>query len=403
MKILTKLVCYILLFIFVLFITHSTYGLKAATKRAANHLWSASAQQTSDKGYIVAGGTHSSAAGQADCWVLKLSTDGNEQWHKTHGGSDSESANEIIHTNDGDYVVVGYKFSDITGEMDVWIMKMDSHGDMRWQYTYGGKKDDVANSVRQTNDGGYIVAGRTWSSGAGGSDAWILKLTYYGSMIWQKTYGGKGHDVANSIKQTSDGGYIVAGEKSSFEAQQADLWVLKLDSKGEVEWDKTYGGAKYEVANSILPISDGGYIVAGGTHTFGAGGSDAWILKVDAYGDLLWQKTYGGSNEDIANSIEITNDGGYIVAGKISTLGSEQASGWVSKLDSEGKVQWEKTYGTDALDLANSARQTSDGGYIVAGSTYNFGSKGEDIGENFWVLKLNSRGKVLWRKNELEK
>jgi len=402
MKILTTFVCYTILFTFVLLNTHSSYGQKATKKRTAPHLWSASVQHTSDKGYIVVGGTHSYAAGQADCWVLKLDPDGNDLWHKTYGGDDSEAADTIIQTSDNGYVVVGYKYISATGRMDGWIMKLDSKGNEEWQKTYGGDKDDVAISIQQTHDGGYIVAGRTWSLGAVGSDAWILKLNPNGDMKWQKTYGGKGHDVANCIVQTSDGGYIVTGDTTSFNVKQTDAWILKLNSDGEKQWQETYGGDSYDVAHSILPISAGGYIVAGNTNSFGAGGSDIWLLKLNAKGKLLWQKTYGGSDEDLANSVWLTDEGGYIVAGKTSSFGSKQADGWILKLDSEGKVQWEKIYGTDAFDLANFAQQTSDGGYIISGTTYNYGRKREDLGENFWVLKLNSKGKILWQKTHWE-
>ncbi|MDE2180364.1 MAG: hypothetical protein KGJ40_05895, partial [candidate division NC10 bacterium] len=234
--------------------------------------------------------------------------------------------------------------------------------------TYGGANDDWIGSIRQTTDGGYIVAGYTTSFGAGNADAWVLKLDATGAVQWQKTYGGVGYDEATSIQQTTDGGYIVAGYTNSFGAGYQDAWVLKLDSTGTVVWQQTYGGTDYDYATSIQQTTDGGYIVAGRTRSFGgAGFDDAWILKLNSTGTVEWQKTYGGTGGDEATSIQQTTDGGYIVAGSTS-FGAGNADAWVLKLDAVGAVQWQRTYGGAANDYATSIHQTADGGYIVSGT-----------------------------------
>jgi len=254
--------------------------------------------------------------------------------------------------------------------------------------TYGGSEDDEANSIQQTRDGGYIVAGYTWSKGAGGWDFWVLKLNEKGEIIWEKTYGGEGNDKAYSIQQTRDGGYIVAGSTRSKGAGGYDFWVLKLNEKGEIIWEKTYGGSGNDEANSIQQTRDGGYIVAGYTRSKGKGGeADFWILKLDEKGKIIWEKTYGGIDYDIANSIQQTRDGGYIVAGSTRSKGGDF---WILKLDEKGKIIWEKTYGGPGDDEAYSIQQTRDGGYIVAGYTYSKGAGGKD----FWVLKLDEYGEI---------
>jgi uncharacterized delta-60 repeat protein len=349
-----------------------------------------SIQQTTDGGYIVAGRTHSFGAGYADIWVLKLDPNGDVQWQKTYGGPDWDTAYSIQQTSDGGYIVAGMTESFGAGYADIWVLKLDSNGDVQWQKTYGGPGNDGAYSIRQTADGGYIVAGETTSFGAGNFDMWVLKLDQNGNIQWQKTYGGPYGDRAYSIRQTADGGYIVSGEYS-FGAGYVDIWVLKLDSNGNVQWQKTYGGPDWDTAYSIQQTSDGGYIVAGWTASFGAGVSDLWVLKLDPNGNIQWQKTYGGSANDRAESIQQTTDGGYIVAGWTYSFGAGNFDMWVLKLDQNGNIQWQKTYGGPYGDVATSIQQTSDGGYIVPGWTASFAVGVSDL----WVLKLDANGDIV--------
>jgi hypothetical protein len=231
-----------------------------------------------------------------------------------------------------------------------------------WAKTYGGASDDRANSIQPTSDGGYIVAGWTISFGAGGADVWVLKLDGSGNVTWQKTYGGAGTDWATSIQQTSDGGYIVAGVTGSFGAGSGDVWVLKLDGSGNVTWQKTYGGGSTDYAYSIQQTSDGGYIVAGLTDSFGAGSADVWVLKLDGSGNVTWQKTYGGGSTDYAYSIQQTSDGGYIVAGLTDSFGAGSYDFWVLKLDGSGEIPGCGPMGTSAATVANTAVSGSNTG-----------------------------------------
>ncbi|RLI80952.1 MAG: hypothetical protein DRP01_11435, partial [Archaeoglobales archaeon] len=345
-------------------------------------------QETDDGGYIVAGSTESFGAG-GDFWVLKLNENGNVEWQKTYGGSDYDRAESIQQTDDGGYIVAGSTYSFGAGWSDFWVLKLDEDGNVEWQKTYGGSGWDEAYSIQQTSDGGYIVAGVTDSFGAGG-DFWILKLNESGYIEWQKTYGGSDYDYAWYIQQTNDGGYIVAGYTKSFGAGYYDFWVLKLNESGYIEWQKTYGGSSDDFAKSIQQTDDGGYIVAGFTGSFGAGGGDFWILKLNESGNVEWQKTYGGSDYDRAESIQQTSDGGYIVAGSTHSFGAGLDDFWVLKLNENGNVEWQKTYGGSDYDRAESIRQTDDGGYIVAGFTGSFGAGGGD----FWILKLDEKGEI---------
>jgi uncharacterized delta-60 repeat protein len=349
-----------------------------------------SIQQTSDGGYIVAGWSGNFVVGSYDVWVLKLNGRGDVVWQKTYGGRYDDYSSSIQQTSDGGYIVAGYTNSFGAGYYDVWVLKLNGRGDVVWQKTYGGDGDDRAHSIQQTSDGGYIVAGYTDFWGAGRRlDFWVLKLNGRGDVVWQKTYGGEDDDEAYSIQQTSDGGYIVAGYTQAFGAGLDDFWVLKLDSSGHIQWQKTYGGEDDDEAYSIQQTSDGGYIVAGRTKSFGAGGMDFWVLKLDASGDVVWQKTYGGKEWDEASSIQQTSDGGYIVAGRTRSFGAGLDDFWVLKLNASGDVQWQKTYGAGGPDVRRSIQQTSDGGYIAAKTD-------ESLDANWavWVLKLDASGNV---------
>ena len=264
------------------------------------------------------------------------------------------------------------------------------HLNAQWAKTYGGVNHDCAQLIQQTRDNGYIVTGHTESFGAGYDDIWILKLSSTGDIEWQHTYGGSNSDYATFIQQTSDGGYIVAGYTESFGARARDVWVLKLSSTGNIEWQHAYGGIRNEYAYFIQQTSDGGYIVAGLTFSYGTGSRDGWILKLSTTGDIEWQRSYGGEYPDCATFIQQTSDGGYIAAGFTDPFGAGYNNIWVLRLSSTGDIEWQRTYGGVNHDCARSVQQTSDNGYIVTGHTESFGAGSFDI----WVLKLDSTGYI---------
>ncbi|OHB90348.1 MAG: hypothetical protein A3D89_04340 [Planctomycetes bacterium RIFCSPHIGHO2_02_FULL_52_58] len=311
-------------------------------------------------------------------------------WDATYGGFDYDRANSIHETRDGGYIVAGETRSFSVGRIDIWVLKLRPDGTVEWQKTYGGFDRESAESVQQARDGGYIVAGYTGSFGAGKGDVWILKLRADGTVEWQKTYGGANGDVAESVCETRDGGYIVAGWTRSFGAGKEDVWVLKLRADGTVEWQKTYGGVNVDEVRSIRQTNDSGYVVAGGTRSFGTKAFDVWVLKLRADGTVEWQKTYGGVNVDVSKSVQQTRDGGYIIAGYTMSFSIGEADIWVLKLRADGTIAWQKTYGGVEDDRANSVQQISDGRYIVAGNTGSFSAGSHDI----WVLKLNSNGSI---------
>lgn len=405
-----------------------------------------SVQQTSDGGYIAAGISgsndgdvtgHHGATAANDYWVVKTDASGNIQWQKSLGGTYNDVARSIVQTSDGGYIVAGESNSidgNVTGlhvgayaPPDAWIVKLDGTGSVLWQKALGGIYTDRASSVKQTTDGGYIVAGSSRSndgdvSGHHGTadfnaDCWVVKTDASGNILWQKSLGGTADDVANSVIQTTDGGYILAAYSFSNDGDAsghhgltstADYWVVKTDASGNILWQKSLGGTKGDYAYSVRPTSDGGYIVAGNSSSVdgdvtGLHGtaSDAWIVKLDGTGTLIWQKALGGTGSEYAYEILQTSDGGYIYAGYSTTLLNSFYQYWIQKLDNTGNVIWQKNSGASGGDeYAYSIQQTTDGGYIIAGdaNTDDGDVSGLKGGYDFWVVKTDATGTIQWQK-----
>lgn len=259
--------------------------------------------------------------------VITLGTSG-----KTFGKTGNEWAYSVQQTSDGGFILAGYTQSYGAGIGDVWSIKTDENGNMLWNKTFGGIKDDAATSVKQTLDGGYILAGWTESYGAGNLDAWVIKIDANGNEKWNKTFGGIVDDDTSSIQQTSDGGYVLAGTTFSYGAGSRDAWFIKIDANGNEQWNKTFGGSGEDGFNSMWETSDSGYILAGGTESYGTDNRDAWIIKTDANGNELWNRTFGGINLDEAYSVQQILDGDYVIAGLTTSYGAGGADAWLIKV-----------------------------------------------------------------------
>lgn len=362
------------------------------------------------------------------------------QWQKNYGGSYEDSGNSIDKTPDGGYILLGTTRSldrDVTGLhgnlYDVWVVKTNSTGNIQWKKCFGGTGTESAKSVKSTSDGGYIFVADTYSNngdltGHYGNvsvkDAWIVKLDSSGNIQWQHHFGGTSEDSVSSVVETPQGFLMVGYTYSSDENIPAnkgatDAFAVFYDQQGNLQWVKNYGGARYDYAASVV-ADDNGFIVAGHSssvdgdllnanyHLNGSGVlySDYWVFKIDFSGNMIWSKYYGGPAEDFANSVAKTADGGCIVAGYVQSKGGDitldniHAGFWVVKLDTNGNMQWQKSYGGNNQDVPKEIRQTSDGGYIMTGVTYGNGTYvtgyHNGLPGDMWVLKINNNGVREW-------
>jgi len=361
--------------------------------------------QSSDGGFAIAVETTSFGAGGWDVMLVKTDVYGNMQWYKTYGGAGTDYVNSVILTADGGYLLTGHTNSWGAGGYDVNVIKTDSLGNLQWNKTYGGAGQDRAYGAIRTSDGGYALAGYTDSYGAGLTDYYLIKIDFAGNMQWNKTYGGTNGDNAFAVVQTSDGGYALAGGQLSFGAGNHDYWLVKTDSTGNMQWNKTYGGPDTDICRSLIKASDGGYALAGFTNSSGNGGFDVWLVKTDVNGNMQWNKTFGGTNDDYLyayTGLISTADGGYAMAAFTTSYGSGASNAsalmtgvrsldvWVIKTDSFGNTQWTKTYGGQGDDIPYSIVQTMDGAFAIAGFTNSFGAGNDDV----YLVKTSTEGEI---------
>ena len=353
--------------------------------------WSWSVQQTQDGGYVIAGGTASFGSGGTDVYVVKTDSMGNALWERTYGGSDYDYGRSVRQTLDGGYIVAGWTTSFGAGEPDVYVIKTDSLGNVLWDSTYGGSYWDRGYCVRQTLDGGYVIVGFSGSFGAGWYDVYLIKMDSLGSIRWEGSYGGTADDWGGFVQQTLDGGYVIVGETESFGLGESDVFLIKTDSLGNTLWDTTYGGSAREGGFSVQQTLDRGYVIAGYAQSFGPGQLDAYLVKTDSSGSVLWDTTYGGSGDDRGFSVQQTFDGGYIIAGLTESFGAGSTDVYLIKTDSAGTTLWQVTYGGTEHDWGGFVEQTLDGGYVIAGRTSSFGAGSGDV----YLIKTDSLGRVL--------
>lgn len=386
-------------------------------------------QLTADGGYIAAGTTTSANSGNvgnlqgsSDCWVVKMDATGAIQWQRALGGSNSETAFSIHQTTDGGYILGAHTESDDGdvsghhGNRDFWVVKLNALGDIEWQRALGGTGNENMGSVKQTTDGGYFVCGIAGSSNGdvvgnhGVGDIWVLKLDPTGAIQWQRALGGSASDYTNGAIQAADGGFVIAGSTRSIDGDLSftrgaeDAWIIKLTATGAIEWSNTFGGNQSDFVLSIHQTSDGGYVTAGHTNSNNGdvsgnhGSSDFWVLKLDATGTLEWQRALGGTSSELATDVRQTEDGGYIVGGHTYS-NDGQVTGyqgntdcWIVKLDASGDLVWQKTLGGSGDDQMFGIEQTAEGGFVlISGSNSSDGDVTGHLGDaDFWVVKLSS-------------
>ncbi|UCH90121.1 MAG: hypothetical protein JSV49_05640, partial [Thermoplasmata archaeon] len=362
-----------------------------------------SVEQTSDGGYIICGYTQSYGGSDRDLWLLKTNSEGKEEWNKTFGGTLNDYGRSVNQTFDGGYIITGYtrSFGD-PGSNDVWLIKTDSSGNEEWSKTYGDTGSDIGYSVQQTKNGSYIIAGYTSSYGIPSvNNVWLIRTNKTGTELWNRTFGFSGVDAeGQDVQQTDDGGYIITGLYLTILTGKNDLWLIKTNKTGHETWNRTYYGDQMDEGYSVDQTDDGGYIIAGYTNSYGFGGTyDVWLIKTNKTGHEKWNQTYGGDQIDYGYSVQQTTDGGYILTGTTKSYGVGGSYDlWLIKTNESGNETWNRTFGGTSSEYGYSVQQTTDGGYVVAGRTNTFGAAGS---YDVWLIKTNATGSVDFTNGEL--
>jgi hypothetical protein len=339
--------------------------------------------ETSDGGYMIAAWFQSSSS----FWLIKAGADGDTEWTRSYGVDSCLDAYSVRQTLDGGYIAVGLAEC-LGGHGGVCLVKTDEQGGLVWDTVMGRWGDINGYSVEQTRDSGYVIVGATRSYGQPW-DAWLEKTDQRGREQWNRTLPGGNYECGYCVKQTSDGGYVFAGYTSSAGAGSDDFWLVRTDDSGATAWEQTFGGAGKDRAFCVLETQDGGFIVVGDTDDNGSG-TGLWLIKTDASGIRMWDRTFGGSSRDRGRSVQETQDGGYIIAGSTMSYSAGAYDAWLIKTNANGDTVWTRTFGGTGDDIANSVQQTQDGGYIITGYTMSFGAGGQDV----WLIKTDAEGRV---------
>jgi hypothetical protein len=394
-----------------------------------------SISKTMDGGYILLGYTQSMDGDitekqneSYDYWVLKFDAENTLQWSKTYGGSDDDRGSSITQTLDGGYAILGYTSSNdqnVTnnaGLKDFWVAKLDASGNLSWQKSFGYSGLDSGFSLIQTNDNGFLLIGVldvTASGGDGktnksnlkhaGGDYWAIKIDATGNKQWSNYYGGSFTDTPYDVIQTSDNGYIIVGSSDSDDVDisnnkgEYDFWVIKISETGELLWEKNFGGSEIDEARSIEATSDGNYMIVGDTRSNDQdvsqnyGAADVWVIKMSPIGELIWEKSFGGSSFDVSRSVKRTEDNGFLISGSSRsadgnlTSNKGQNDAWIFKMDTNGSMLWQKSFGGTKIDYTYDATPLNDDTIIAVGESE---SSDGDILENkgftdVLIIKMN--------------
>jgi hypothetical protein len=313
-------------------------------------------------------------------------------WSERYGGQLNEGGYGCVVTTDQACVLVGSTFSYGSGDFDVYLVKVDSLGDTLWTQTFGGPSAEYGYDIQSTSDNGFIITGSTRSFGAGGRDLYLIRTDEFGNQLWMKAYGGPLSEEGFSVRETSDGGFIVCGTENSFGGGSADLYLLRLGQNGDSLWSRSYGGALGESGAAVRQTGDGGFIAVGSTGSYGEGYSNVFVVRTDSSGDSLWIAVHGGAKADFGYSIEETLDNGYVIVGTTASSGAGFSDACLTKIYGDGTLQWEETYGGTMDEQAYSVTPTLDGGYVLAGTTQSYGSGKLDI----YLVKTDPSGFPVW-------
>ncbi|MEE9552980.1 MAG: hypothetical protein V3W18_01685, partial [candidate division Zixibacteria bacterium] len=333
-------------------------------------------------GYVITGATSPQPYEQWDLLIIKTDLDGDTIWTRVYGGDGYDVGNSIVETYEQDFVIAGETISDGAGYM-IYLIKIDEHGDTIWTQTHSPGYTNWVFDIKQTLDSGYVMAGYTTFTDGNSKQVLILKVNAVGEYMWSRAYGGTGEDQAYSVCEVPGEGFMVTGY-IILPGRSCDLWLLKTDYNGDTLWTQTYGGVYCDIGNYIQRTSDGGYIITGRTTSFGSGWWNVYLVKTDFAGDLEWYQVFGGPEWDGGTYVQQTTDGGYFVGGYTFSFGEGNVDFYFIKTNAAGSLEWSKTVGGESGEWGMNGLQSSDGGYVIVGNTWSFPQNDEHV----YLVKL---------------
>ncbi len=347
-------------------------------------------QQTSDGGYVIVGSSTSYGAGGSDLWILKVDASGEFTWSKTYGGQGNDVGKDIVQTSDGGYIITGYTRSFSSGgDMDLWLIKTDSNGESclyndggtctqnssKWVKSFGTSGNDYGNSVKETSEGDFIVAGKSGRI----PSVFVVKTNSLGEKIWENLYGTGPGDRGQYIIERQDLGFLIVGKENPNNADD-NLCLINIDMDGLEVWHSLYGGGNTDGGNHVSEVSGGGFIIAGSSRSYGNGNwDDMWLVKTSTGGSMEWQKTYGGNYTEIGNYVHEKIGGGYIITGSTESIGQGLYDIWVVSTDYTGNEIYSQTFGGNMDDKALRGSKSDNGELLVIGYTNSFGNGEDDV------------------------
>jgi hypothetical protein len=337
-------------------------------------------------GYVLAGYTSSYGAGNGDFWLIRTDLNGDSLWTRTYGDHDAQLGKHVIVSSDGDFVMTGRHEKSGLPRLNVWLVKPDANGNSPLYNSYGETYDEFGECIVEADDGGFAIAGYVDHSSVGTSyDVLLVRTNAGADSLWIRSYGGTGNDEAYHVDVTNDGGFVVAGWTGSFGAGHQDVWLIRTDANGDTLWTRTYGGTRYDYGYCVRATDDGGFVVAGKTFSYGAGDYDMYLVKTNADGDVEWTGTYGGTKEEVAWDVRVVNNG-YVLVGTTETLDGLDTNVFVVRTNLLGDTLWTKSIVAPGYQEGNSIVACDDGGYAIAAIT-----KTDFIAAHkAWLVKLGS-------------
>lgn len=355
------------------FLFNNTFG-------DASYDYGRSLIELNDGGYLIAGNTSLLGDNYSNALLIKIDHTGKEKWKRDYTFSSVDRLNMVKELQDGSLIAAGFTMSSTNYSKDILVIKTDAQGNLEWQRSYGDAQDETANSIDISSDGGFIISGEVINENTGFSLCYLIKIDDEGELAWSNTFGGSLNDNGHSVISTNDAGFAITGMTRSLGDSNGDMWLIKVNANGQMEWERTYGGDYTEYGRTIQQTVDGGYIIIGQTESFALGYNDAYLIKTDAQGNEMWSQIFGGQGTDQGRQVVSTLDEGYLISGYTDSFGTLGGFNfWLVKANSLGELEWQRFYGEQGDDRGLSGIQTSDGGYAIAGYTNSGTSSVSDI------------------------